>query len=57
MRRGRPWVRSKLAASLDGRTALADGTSQWITGADARRDLDILRRQMLLLGRDDLDQF
>jgi diaminohydroxyphosphoribosylaminopyrimidine deaminase/5-amino-6-(5-phosphoribosylamino)uracil reductase len=39
MRRGRPWVRSKLAASLDGRTALADGTSQWITGAAARRDV------------------
>ncbi len=38
MRRGRPWVRSKIAASLDGRTALADGTSQWITGAEARAD-------------------
>lgn len=37
--RGRPWVRSKLAASLDGRTALANGESQWITGADARRDV------------------
>jgi diaminohydroxyphosphoribosylaminopyrimidine deaminase/5-amino-6-(5-phosphoribosylamino)uracil reductase len=36
--RGRPWVRMKIAASLDGRTALADGTSQWITGAEARRD-------------------
>ncbi len=36
--RGRPWVRTKLATSLDGRTALADGTSQWITGADARAD-------------------
>ena len=32
MRRGRPWVRSKIAATLDGRTALANGTSQWITG-------------------------
>ncbi|HEX6999766.1 MAG TPA: bifunctional diaminohydroxyphosphoribosylaminopyrimidine deaminase/5-amino-6-(5-phosphoribosylamino)uracil reductase RibD [Gammaproteobacteria bacterium] len=39
MRRGRPWVRSKLAASLDGRTALADGRSQWITGAAARADV------------------
>jgi diaminohydroxyphosphoribosylaminopyrimidine deaminase/5-amino-6-(5-phosphoribosylamino)uracil reductase len=39
MRRGRPWIRSKIAASLDGRTALADGTSQWITGAAARRDV------------------
>jgi diaminohydroxyphosphoribosylaminopyrimidine deaminase/5-amino-6-(5-phosphoribosylamino)uracil reductase len=36
--RGRPWVRLKIAATLDGRTALADGASQWITGADARRD-------------------
>lgn len=36
--RGRPWVRVKVAASLDGRTALADGTSQWITGAEARED-------------------
>jgi len=36
--RGRPWVRLKVAATLDGRTALSDGTSQWITGADARRD-------------------
>ncbi len=36
--RGRPWVRTKLAASLDGRTALANGESQWITGADARAD-------------------
>ena len=36
--RGRPWVRSKIAASLDGRTALANGESQWITGAAARAD-------------------
>ena len=36
--RGRPWVRLKVAASLDGRTALAGGESQWITGAEARRD-------------------
>ena len=36
--RGRPWVRLKIAATLDGRTALSDGSSQWITGADARRD-------------------
>ena len=36
--RGRPWVRLKVAATLDGRTALGDGTSQWITGAEARRD-------------------
>ncbi len=38
MRRGRPWVRVKSAASLDGRTALANGVSQWITGLEARRD-------------------
>jgi diaminohydroxyphosphoribosylaminopyrimidine deaminase/5-amino-6-(5-phosphoribosylamino)uracil reductase len=38
MTRGRPWVRLKLAATLDGRSALADGASQWITGAEARRD-------------------
>jgi diaminohydroxyphosphoribosylaminopyrimidine deaminase/5-amino-6-(5-phosphoribosylamino)uracil reductase len=39
LRRGRPWVRLKVAASLDGRTALADGQSQWITGQPARRDV------------------
>ena len=38
MTRGRPWVRLKAAATLDGRTALEDGRSQWITGAEARRD-------------------
>lgn len=36
--RGRPWVRVKLAASLDGRTALANRKSQWITSPEARRD-------------------
>ena len=36
--RGRPWVRMKIAASLDGRTALANGQSQWITGPEARKD-------------------
>jgi len=35
---GRPWVRVKVAASLDGRTALASGESQWITGEEARAD-------------------
>ena len=38
MQRGRPWVRMKIAATLDGRTALANGRSQWITGEAARRD-------------------
>lgn len=36
--RGRPWVRVKVAMSLDGRTALPDGRSQWITGEAARAD-------------------
>jgi diaminohydroxyphosphoribosylaminopyrimidine deaminase / 5-amino-6-(5-phosphoribosylamino)uracil reductase len=36
--RGRPWVRLKVAASLDGKTALLSGESQWITGAEARAD-------------------
>ncbi|OFZ99583.1 MAG: riboflavin biosynthesis protein RibD [Betaproteobacteria bacterium RIFCSPLOWO2_02_FULL_62_17] len=38
MTRGRPWVRMKIAASLDGRTALANGQSQWITSQAARDD-------------------
>lgn len=38
MTRGRPWVRMKIAASLDGKTALLDGRSQWITSEAARRD-------------------
>lgn len=38
MRTGRPWVRLKVAASLDGRTALPDGRSQWITSEAARAD-------------------
>ena len=43
--RRRPWVRMKIAASLDGRTALADGTSQWITGDAARADGQSWRRR------------
>ena len=35
----RPWVRVKMAASLDGRTAMASGESQWITGPEARQDV------------------
>lgn len=38
MTRGRPWVRMKVAASLDGRTGLPSGVSQWITGEAARAD-------------------
>ena len=40
---GRPWVVLKLAATLDGRTAAPDGTSQWITGEAARADAHRLR--------------
>ncbi|TNG00044.1 MAG: bifunctional diaminohydroxyphosphoribosylaminopyrimidine deaminase/5-amino-6-(5-phosphoribosylamino)uracil reductase RibD [Gammaproteobacteria bacterium] len=43
MRTGLPWVRVKLAMSLDGRTAMASGESQWITGKDARTDVHRLR--------------
>ncbi len=43
MRSGRPWVRCKLAMSLDGRTAMASGESQWITGPAARADVHRLR--------------
>lgn len=39
MREGRPLIRSKIAATLDGRTALADGRSQWLTGPAARADV------------------
>jgi len=43
MRTGRPFVRCKLAMSLDGRTAMASGESQWITDESARRDVQRLR--------------
>jgi diaminohydroxyphosphoribosylaminopyrimidine deaminase/5-amino-6-(5-phosphoribosylamino)uracil reductase len=43
MQTGMPWVRVKLAASLDGRTALAGGVSQWITGEAARADVQRFR--------------
>lgn len=45
MRRGRGRVRAKLAMSLDGRTAMASGESQWITGPAARADVQRLRAQ------------
>lgn len=49
---GRPLVTWKFAATLDGRSAAADGTSQWITGAQARSDVQRLRRQcdVILVG-------
>ena len=43
MEQGLPYVRCKLAASLDGRTAMASGESQWITSEAARRDAQFLR--------------
>ncbi|HUI99283.1 MAG TPA: bifunctional diaminohydroxyphosphoribosylaminopyrimidine deaminase/5-amino-6-(5-phosphoribosylamino)uracil reductase RibD [Usitatibacter sp.] len=43
MRTGRPWMRIKAAASLDGRIALANGASRWITSEAARRDVHALR--------------
>jgi diaminohydroxyphosphoribosylaminopyrimidine deaminase/5-amino-6-(5-phosphoribosylamino)uracil reductase len=43
MAKGLPWVRVKLASSLDGRTAMASGESQWITGAAARADVQSWR--------------
>ncbi|HEX7030086.1 MAG TPA: bifunctional diaminohydroxyphosphoribosylaminopyrimidine deaminase/5-amino-6-(5-phosphoribosylamino)uracil reductase RibD [Gammaproteobacteria bacterium] len=45
MTTGRPRVRVKLAASLDGRTAMASGESQWITGEAARADVQRLRAE------------
>ena len=44
-KKGLPWVTVKMAASLDGRTAMADGQSQWITSPSARLDVQRLRAQ------------
>ncbi len=44
-RTGRPWVVLKLAATLDGRIAAPDGSSQWITGPEARADVQRLRNE------------
>jgi diaminohydroxyphosphoribosylaminopyrimidine deaminase/5-amino-6-(5-phosphoribosylamino)uracil reductase len=44
-RTGRPWLVLKLAASMDGRTAAPDGSSQWITGEEARADAHRLRAE------------
>lgn len=56
MESGRPFVRLKLAMSADGRTAMASGESQWITGAAARADVQRLRAQSaaILTGIDSL---
>tara|TARA_R110001592_G_scaffold272481_1_gene539244 strand:+ start:1205 stop:2467 length:1263 start_codon:yes stop_codon:yes gene_type:complete len=45
MEKGIPWVSIKLAMSLDGRTAMASGESQWITGPQARADVQRLRAE------------
>lgn len=45
MQRGLPWLRCKMAMSLDGRTAMASGESQWITGPEARADVQRLRAE------------
>jgi diaminohydroxyphosphoribosylaminopyrimidine deaminase/5-amino-6-(5-phosphoribosylamino)uracil reductase len=52
--RGRPWLTLKLAASLDGRSALRNGASRWITGAAARADVHRLRAEAgaVLVGAD-----
>ena len=52
--RARPWLRVKLAASLDGRTAMADGSSKWITGEAARNDVQRWRARAgaILTGAD-----
>lgn len=41
--RRRPWLTLKIAASMDGKTALANGSSKWITGGEARRDVHRMR--------------
>lgn len=43
MRTGMPYVRTKIAMSMDGRTAMSSGESKWITGSDARQDVQKLR--------------
>ncbi len=45
VRRGRPYLTWKLAGTLDGRVAAADGSSRWITGAAARADVHLLRAE------------
>lgn len=52
----RPYVRCKMAASLDGKTAMANGESQWITSKESRRDVQRLRAQScaIITGADSL---
>ncbi|MDX1693070.1 MAG: bifunctional diaminohydroxyphosphoribosylaminopyrimidine deaminase/5-amino-6-(5-phosphoribosylamino)uracil reductase RibD [Ketobacteraceae bacterium] len=54
MKTGLPWVWMKTAMSVDGRTAMANGESQWITGPDARRDVQRLRArtEAIIMGVD-----
>ena len=58
MERGRPWVRMKIASSLDGGTALLNGSSQWITSEAAREDGHVWRAQScaILTGIGTVDQ-
>ncbi len=49
MTRGRPWVRLKTASSLDGKTALLNGESKWITGPDARADVQRWRARACVI--------
>jgi diaminohydroxyphosphoribosylaminopyrimidine deaminase/5-amino-6-(5-phosphoribosylamino)uracil reductase len=49
MTRGRPWVRLKTASSLDGKTALLNGESKWITGAAARADVQRWRARACVI--------
>jgi len=44
MKTGRPWIKLKLASSLDGRTALSNGNSKWITSIHARKDVQNIRK-------------
>jgi len=49
MERGRPWLHAKLAMSVDGRTAMASGESQWLTGTAARSDVQRLRARSCVI--------
>lgn len=49
MSRGRPWLRSKVACSLDGKTGLLNGQSQWITGPEARQHVQQWRAQSCVM--------